>query len=203
MPEKIRLTQRERNKAANRKHILDCAMELFHNHGFDAVTMETIADASGVSKRTLYSYYPAKEAIISAYWLSNVEEKSKLLPDLLTQYPDTRSRLTAVFLDAATGFKSAPELAHIHFRYRFQKIGDQQQSDIRSDFTRFLAEVIEAGKAKGGIRDDVETSDLAMQLMLNFTAICLLWFADPDAFSLDQRLIQTIECFLNGAGKTG
>ncbi len=74
---------------------------------------------------------------------------------------------------------------------------------MRSDFTYFLAEVIEAGKAKGDIRSDVETSDLAMQLMLNFTATCLLWFADPDAFSLDQRLIQTIECFLNGAGKTG
>jgi len=203
MPKKSRLNQRERNKAANKKHILECAMELFHNHGIDGVTMEAIADASGVSKRTLYSYYPAKEAIISAYWQSNVEEKSKLLPNLLIQYPDTHSRLTAVFLDAAAGFKSAPELAHIHFRYRFQKIGDQKQSDMRSDFTRFLAEVIESGKAQGDIRDDVETSDLAMQLMLNFTATCLLWFADPNAFSLDQRLIQTIDCFLNGAGITG
>lgn len=200
MAKKTTLSQRERNKAANKRHILESAIELFHSHGFDEVTMEAIADVSGVSKRTLYSYYPAKEAIVSAYWLSNVEQKSNLLPDLLAQYPDITSQLTAVFLDAAIGFKSSPELANIHFRYQFQKIGSQKISDIPSDFSQFLAEIIDAGKARGDVRNDLETEDLAMQLMFNFTACCLLWFSEPDAFSLDQRLVQSIDCFINGAG---
>ena len=178
-------------------------MAMFQSHGVDGVTMEAIADASGVSKRTLYSYFPAKEAIVSAHWLGNVDKKTDMLPQLFDHYADTRSRLVAVFLDAATGFKSSPELAQIHFRYQFQQIGTQRHGQIPSEFTCFLAEVIEAGKSAGEVRTDMATDVLALQLVLNFTAVCLLWFPNPDAFSLDERLTGVVECFLNGVAPRG
>lgn len=183
-----------------RLHIVQCAMKLFRKQEFANTTMESIADAADVAKRTLYSYFPVKEAIVSAYWLHNAELKSDFLPLLLENFPDTRSRLVAVFHDAAKGFMAEPEFAHIHFSYRFQLIGKSEQPHFHSDFDRFLTAVMEAGQTDGDIRNDISATELAAQIMLNFTAICLIWFSDPDLFSLDERLTRIVDCFIGGAG---
>jgi len=106
-----------------RLHIVQCAMKLFRNQGFDNTTTEDIAEASDVAKRTLYSYFPVKEAIVSAHWIRNVQKKSKFLPLLFKLSPNTRKRLLAVFLNAAKGLKIETEFARIHFYHEFQIIG--------------------------------------------------------------------------------
>ena len=174
-------------------------MSLFRSQGIEQTTMEGIAEKADVAKRTLYSYFPVKEAIISAFWLSNVEEKTALLPRLLEAYTDTHSRLTAVFLDAAEGFKREPEFARIHFCYQFQEIGKQQRSLLENDFMAFLIAIIEAGQNVGELRHDICKEELAAQIMFNFTAVCLTWFSHPKQSNLDARLRHTVECFINGA----
>ena len=40
----------------NREKILNCALELFHARGYDAVGVQEIAEMAGVTKPTLYYY---------------------------------------------------------------------------------------------------------------------------------------------------
>jgi len=47
--------------------ILAAADKLFYEQGIRAVGVDAIADEAGVSKRTLYNYYPAKDDLIAAY----------------------------------------------------------------------------------------------------------------------------------------
>ena len=42
---------------------LKAAVELFAEHGIDATSMDAIADASGVSKATIYKHWPDKDAL--------------------------------------------------------------------------------------------------------------------------------------------
>ena len=55
------LPLRERKKRLTRQHISDVATSLFALRGFDAVTVAEIADAAGVSKMTVFNYFPRKE----------------------------------------------------------------------------------------------------------------------------------------------
>jgi AcrR family transcriptional regulator len=55
---------RELKMARTRQLIADKAFELFVAHGFDQTTIEQIAAAAEVGPRTLYRYYPTKEALI-------------------------------------------------------------------------------------------------------------------------------------------
>jgi AcrR family transcriptional regulator len=42
------------------------AVETFLDHGFDGTTMEAVARAAGITKRTLYARYPDKRALFAA-----------------------------------------------------------------------------------------------------------------------------------------
>lgn len=52
-----------------KQHILKESTEMFLNHGFKSVTMDEIASALGMSKKTLYSHYSTKEALVEDSFL--------------------------------------------------------------------------------------------------------------------------------------
>jgi AcrR family transcriptional regulator len=54
-------------KETMRERILETADKLFYEQGIRAVGVDTIAAQIGISKRTLYNYFPSKEALIAAY----------------------------------------------------------------------------------------------------------------------------------------
>lgn len=56
--------RRERKRAATRATILDAAIPLFLERGFDAVTVREIADRADVTPRTVFMHFPQKEALL-------------------------------------------------------------------------------------------------------------------------------------------
>jgi len=55
---------RERKKAATRLAIHEAGLRLFAERGFAGTTVDDIADAAGVSRATVFSYFPTKEEIV-------------------------------------------------------------------------------------------------------------------------------------------
>ncbi|GAB2907899.1 TetR/AcrR family transcriptional regulator [Nonomuraea fastidiosa] len=55
---------RERKKEQTRQRIAETALRLFAEHGYDAVTVNEIAEAAGVAKVTLFAYFPSKESLV-------------------------------------------------------------------------------------------------------------------------------------------
>lgn len=55
---------RERKKSETRERIADAADHLFRTHGYDAVTVDDVAVAADVSKKTVFNYFPTKEDLV-------------------------------------------------------------------------------------------------------------------------------------------
>ncbi len=55
---------RERKKAETYRRLSETAVGLFLEHGFERVTVADVAAATGVSKPTLFRYFPAKEDLV-------------------------------------------------------------------------------------------------------------------------------------------
>lgn len=70
-------TNRHRGRAKSeekRAQILDAATELFLSQGFDAISMEVLAERAGVSKQTVYSHFGNKDELFSAAISAKCEE---------------------------------------------------------------------------------------------------------------------------------
>ncbi|WP_445271110.1 TetR/AcrR family transcriptional regulator, partial [Streptomyces sp. DSM 41634] len=66
-PSRPRAGRPTREQAEHRhRELLDCALEVFLENGFERSTIESIAAAAGMAKRTIYSLYPDKAALFEA-----------------------------------------------------------------------------------------------------------------------------------------
>jgi AcrR family transcriptional regulator len=127
------LPLRRRRKEARPQELLDAALELFVEKGFAAARAEEVALRAGVSKGTLYLYYPSKEDLLKAVIKKNLSERvaagaaqaadfdgsateliRNLLVDWWTQiYDDPAS---AVFKLIITEARTFPEIAEFYAR---------------------------------------------------------------------------------------
>ncbi|MEC3919078.1 TetR family transcriptional regulator [Nocardia sp. CDC160] len=58
---------REREKARVRRELIDAALMLFDRRGFEQTTVQEIADAAHVSRRTFHRHFPSKTAVVFAH----------------------------------------------------------------------------------------------------------------------------------------
>lgn len=61
-----------------REAILEAAIAQFREHGFQRASMDAIAAAAGVSKRTVYNHFPSKDELFAAI-LRQLWERSRAL----------------------------------------------------------------------------------------------------------------------------
>lgn len=71
------LAKRERRKEARPGELLDAALDLFVEKGFAATRAEEVAARAGVSKGTLFLYFPSKEELFKAVIRENIVGRFK------------------------------------------------------------------------------------------------------------------------------
>jgi AcrR family transcriptional regulator len=83
---------RERKKRETREALTRTALELFAERGYDETTLAEIAEAAGVSTRTIFAYFPSKEDILFA----NTQAMCDALSDALAERAAGTDALTAL-----------------------------------------------------------------------------------------------------------
>lgn len=168
---------RRRRKEARPQELLDAALALFVQKGFAATRAEEVAAAAGVSKGTLYLYYPSKEellkAVIAHYLSARIAEgaaqaaefsgsSSALLRSILidwwTQLYD--SPAAGVFKLVITEVRNFPEIAGFYHR------------EVVERAHALLGGVLNQGIARGEFRH-VAVDHAVHSLVLPLVMVCL------------------------------
>jgi len=86
----------DRRRAQTRREISDAALELFEINGFAGTTVDGIAARAGVSPRTVFRYFPTKEASILTITSEFVEAFTDAVADVESE-DSALSRIEAAY----------------------------------------------------------------------------------------------------------
>ncbi len=77
---------RERKRRETRQRIAETGLRLFLADGYERTTLDAIADAAGISRRTFFSYFKSKDDILFAWqeagWASMYADLLRTSPDV-------------------------------------------------------------------------------------------------------------------------
>lgn len=95
-------TTRTKEKEVRTAEIEQAAREVFLSRGYQAATIQEIADKAGVAKGTVYLYYKGKDDLYSALILPTAEYLNERLMDLYEELGSGRYTTCEQFLNALT-----------------------------------------------------------------------------------------------------
>ena len=77
--------QNEEIRESSRKKILDAALKLFAERGFDGTSISTVAKEAGVAKGLIYNYFESKEELIHQIVMEGANEVDGIIAELMAQ----------------------------------------------------------------------------------------------------------------------
>jgi len=151
-----------------RKALSERALDLFVREGVSAQTMEGIADKVGVSKRTLYKYFPNKEKLVERVILTKMESMERQLIAIKASDRPYPERLMGFFDTIEKAIKPmANRLMHdvmANAPWMWTKVDAFRHDRLLIHLESLVLE----GRERGLLRDDV---DLKLVIPIYFTII--------------------------------
>ena len=178
--------------------VLDAAMLMFWEHGYQGVSMADLVDGLGVNRSSLYATYGNKEELfcqaLRRYdqvhrqdWFSELADTFEPLDSIRQSFiqvaaaPDPTRRLGCLLvnttLDVPLGLSGCAEVVRAAF--------DSTQ--------RFFAHQLELAKARSEVGPDCDTEDLATTLMATLLGTRVLTRAQTPHEALERILRQVDE----------
>lgn len=192
----------EKKKKETRQKIVKVAVDLFRNQGFNNTTMEQIADETDIARKTLYNYFPVKEAIVDEYVRVLSKQLARESLEAIQNLPDTRSRLLAALKNAYGWVEANPEFTGICLGYRMKNMFKEQRDKKSETGTQsILSEIIRWGKQAGEIRRDISEKLLVEHIDFLRGAIVMVWLNDTTKFDLHEEIAKMVDLFLYGAAE--
>ncbi len=90
-----------RRRSTTRDHIAEVAIDLFSAHGFDSVSVDDVAQAAGIARRTVFRYYASKNAILWGDFDTHLDHLADLLDGIGDDVP-LRAALRTALLEFNT-----------------------------------------------------------------------------------------------------
>src|SRR5579883_2530829 len=136
---------RERKKRLMRQLLSDTATAMFLEHGFDAVRVAQVASVCGVSEKTVFNYFPVKEALV----MDRLETTLTALCTALADRALTPVQATLTVLDG--------ELSALTGRLTADAVADESREAIR----RFVDLILATPALRAYLADMTDRSAVA------------------------------------------
>jgi AcrR family transcriptional regulator len=183
-------TRRERRRLEIRTRILDASVALFEAQGYEATTVNEIAQKADIAYGTFFKHFPSKLELLR-------ELSGRMLQELFSDYEALRKgegtfeqHLVALFEKAATEAEErgpqARDLVNAMMTLAYPETAVSDDRRMRLMFRRFL----EDGLAAGDVRKDVSLDVLSEVVVGTWYSMFLSW-AHFDGYPLRERASET------------
>jgi TetR/AcrR family transcriptional regulator len=166
--------KRERRKEARPGELLAAALDLFVEKGFAATRAEEVAQRAGVSKGTLFLYFPSKEELFKAVIREHIGGTIRSAFSELPSYSGTSSELVHYMMLQwweRYGNTKASGISKLMMSEanNFPELAEFYQQEVIIPGHQLIQKVIERGVASGEFRKvDIEYAVFSMLAPIMF-----------------------------------
>jgi AcrR family transcriptional regulator len=156
-PETASPAARRRRKETRPQELLDAALALFVERGFAATRIEEVAQRAGVSKGTLYLYYPSKEDLFKAVVRQSLASPIAEGLEMARQYTGISSALLSELMHSWWQRVGNTPSAGIHKVVlsevrNFPELAQFYTDEVIIPADRLFCSIVERGIARGEFR---------------------------------------------------
>jgi len=193
---------RERKKARTHQGIVDAAVEIFRERGYEKTTVEEIVRRVEISQPTFYKYFGSKDAVLREVaggmlreWAQEADAASR------QEGESTGAALRRIFETmASTMLEDRALWQCIVLADALNPMRAPEQRDADRDATRGIAAILARGQRRGEITERFSAVRLAENLIAMQIIDCLAWGADMlEGRGIEEVLAENLEFFLRGA----
>ncbi len=151
------LPKRERRKEARPGELLAAALELFVEKGFAATRVDEVAQRAGVSKGTLFLYFPSKEELFKAVVRENISGRFAEWAEVLQTYQGSSADLLRLAMTqwweriGSTPASGIPKLV-MSEAGNFPELVQFFHSEVVEPGNQLIRLILERGVARGEFR---------------------------------------------------
>ena len=197
-----KLTPRKQQALEMRSRIQTIALDLFDKMGFENVSVEEIAQASGCSVGNIYHYFKSKDEL-AIQVTGHVDAAYLQLEDEYLRDADRSAREKLLdFVGQSLQISASDPVLYIAFSHamKFPEQKVLQRNEHRVYF-RVLAELVELCRAEGFIRSDYETDAVVEFLVTLQRGMLMEWRIYEGEFDIARRGVAMAAVLLDGLTK--
>lgn len=179
--------------------ILQAAALTFNEQGLAMTRMEDIAKAAGVSKGTIYLYFPSKEALIEALVRQMFAPLDEALHRLRTSDVPAAHRLLSYSRETIAIFVGAqslhPLLLEVFALTRRQPFAQALLHDYFTTYRDSLIAIIEEGVERGELQV-TNAREVALRFITTLDGLLFAVMITPDLLDLERDGVQVMEAVI-------
>ena len=184
-------------------YLIEVAGAMFMRLGFDGTSIDAVAEAASMSKRTLYARYKDKGELFSAVLRDLIERW--LVP--ITRFQSVDAELEPMLLEIARHLLTsalAPQAVSLHRiivgeAQRRPEFGRLAHSEGRQAGIRAIAAALRRHRAQLRNDDLEQAAEQFMSLVIDSSLRLAVLGIEPRDRTIEDRLRAAVDLFLNGA----
>lgn len=160
------ISRRERKKEETRQRLLSVSLELFHEQGYSATTVEDITERADVAKGTFFNYFPSKEALLSELSVWGIEKLQTAIDvsNGAPQSPVARIKLLMRLLQEQMSEKmKLPRRAYVARLFT-----PHPTQHARCRLSAILTDLVSEAQTRGEIRAELDAVLVSNLLHMSF-----------------------------------
>jgi AcrR family transcriptional regulator len=165
----------------NKKRIEDQARELFMRFGIRSISMDDIAGAVGMSKKTIYASFADKDALVEAVISRHLSESEELIRRLVSESANAVDEILMTMRLFESQFRNLnPIVLH-----DLRKFHPGAYRLIESHKRQFALQTMQVNMERG-IREGVFRADMNVEIMSRFQLESMMLAFDTQLFPTER-----------------
>lgn len=182
--------------------ILLKADELFRRYGIRAVTLDEIATALGISKKTIYQFFEDKDALVDAVMMVEFENNRKDCCMASLNAKDAIDEMFQLLQNIDEDFRNLNPIIIFDLKKFHFKTFEKFEKHLHQDILQMIVANLKRGIAEGLYREDLD-----VEIVARFRVATIWLMFDQDVFpankfQLTKVVKEVFELFLHGLVNT-